>query len=156
MLEWMEATSLATWVRESGSLWSYPLVVTLHTVGLGILVGGSAVLDLRLLGAARTLPLAPLARLFPLLWTGFTINAMSGLLLFMAAATTKGVQTVFWVKLACIVVGLATVRLTQTRVFADGDAVMNGLVPSIARPLAIVSLVAWAGAITAGRLMAYL
>ncbi len=155
LLAWIEATSLATWVRESGSLWAYPLVITLHTVGLSILVGGSVAIDLRILGVAEALPMAPLRRLFPLLWTGFAINAASGALLFMAAATTKAVQVIFWVKLACIVLGVINVRLQQTRTFGDAGVLVGDITP-LARRLAVMSLVVWAGAIVAGRLMAYL
>lgn len=155
LLAWIEATSLAAWVRESGSLWAYPLVITLHTLGLGILVGGSAAIDLRLLGVAGSLPVAPLKRLFPVLWTGFAINATSGLLLFMAAATTKAVQGIFWVKLACIVLGVVNVRLQQTRAFGDAGLLAGDITP-LAKRLAVMSLVAWTGAIVAGRLMAYL
>jgi hypothetical protein len=154
LLAWLEATSLAVWVRESGSLWAYPLVITLHTVGLSILVGGSVAIDLRLLGAAESLPVAPLARLFPLLWTGFVINATTGAMLFMAAATTKAFETIFWIKLACIALGVASVYLLQTRAFGD-VSVLRGDVTPRAKLLAIVSLVVWTGAIVAGRLMAY-
>lgn len=155
-LAWLEATSVGTWVRESGSLWAYPLILTLHTVGLSILVGGSAAIDLRLLGAAASVPLAPLERLFPLVWTGFVINAASGALLFAGGATTKGVQLIFWIKLTAIALGVVNVRLQQTRVFGDRDALAHGLVSTRARRLAATSLVLWASAITTGRLMAYL
>src|SRR5262249_30925104 len=52
MMAWLEATALATWTRESPSLWAYPTILTLHTVGLGIVVGANAVIDFRLLGFA--------------------------------------------------------------------------------------------------------
>ena len=82
----LEQTGLATWVRESNSLWAYPTVLTLHTVGLGVLVGANWALDFRLLGVAPRVPLAPLRRLFPLMWFGFWINAVTGVLLLMADA----------------------------------------------------------------------
>ena len=52
LLASLEATGFASWLRESGSIWGYPTVLTLHTLGLGVLVGASTVIDLRLLGAA--------------------------------------------------------------------------------------------------------
>jgi hypothetical protein len=153
-LSTLEGTALATWVRESGSLWGYPLILTLHTVGLAMLVGASTVVDLRLLGASQ-LPLPPFERLFTVVWLGFAINAASGTLLFMSDATAKGAQLVFWIKLGCIGVGVAVARLMQRRLFAvRGDASTTGA-PS-GRGLAVTSLLAWLGAITAGRLMAYL
>jgi hypothetical protein len=53
----LESTSFAAWLRESNTIWAYPTVLTLHTVGLALLVGASAALDLRLLGSRRVFPL---------------------------------------------------------------------------------------------------
>jgi hypothetical protein len=53
----LEGSAFGTWLRESGSIWAYPAVLTLHTMGLGVLVGASTVLDLRLLGWAPRIPL---------------------------------------------------------------------------------------------------
>ena len=85
---WMEQTPLSLWVRESGSVWAYPTVLFFHTAGLALLVGMNAAVDARILGVAKELPLHPLEKLFPFMWTGFWINAFSGVVLLMAAATT--------------------------------------------------------------------
>ncbi len=100
MLLWLEATAVSTWVRESGSLWAYPTVLAAHTVGMSLLVGANAALDLRLLGVAPQVPLGPLAVIFRALWTGAALSIGSGLLLFGADASTKGATPVFLVKLA--------------------------------------------------------
>jgi hypothetical protein len=154
VLGWLEATSVATWARESGSLWSYPTILTLHTVGLSIVVGANAVVDLRLLGFAPRLPLASLTPLFPLIWWGFVINASSGVILFMADATIKAYQPVFYVKLALIALALLDTAAVRRTVFAP-DA-EPGRASRRGRWLAGASLLLWAGAIAAGRLMAYL
>lgn len=161
-LKAIESTALATWVRESTSLWVYPLILTLHTVGLAMLVGTSAFIDARLMGWSR-LPLRPLGHMFGLVWGGLALNAASGTLLFMADASAKGVQATFWAKLACIATGVVLARRIQTTVFgprlddsappADAD---TEPAPPGARGLAALSLAAWLGAIVAGRLMAYL
>jgi hypothetical protein len=153
MIAWLEASALATWARQSPSIWAYPTILTLHTVGLGIVVGASAVVDLRLLGFAPRLRLGTLASLFTLLAWGFVLNAASGFILFIADATTKSVQPIFYVKLGLIVLALwATVLLRRT-VRADERGV--GSISARDRWLAGFSLLLWAGAITAGRLMAY-
>ena len=152
----VEASGFATWVRESGSLWAYPLILTLHTVGLSFLVGGKAVLDLRLLGVGRRIPFAPLGALFSLMWVGFTINAASGIVLFAADATVKARQTIFWIKLTLIALGVVNIRLTRTFLTREAATLAAGVVPRRGRALALSSLVIWGGAITAGRLMAYL
>ncbi len=154
-LAWLESTSIATWTRTSPSIWAYPTVLTLHTVGLGIVVGASAVLDLRLLGYGRRIPLPSLTPLFRIIWWAFALNAATGVILFMADATTKGKQVVFFVKLALIAFALvSTVRIRQLT-FTPSSTDTAGS-ESRANGLAIASLVLWAGAITAGRLMAYL
>jgi len=61
-LEWLSTTPLPVWMRESDSIWGYPTILFLHTLGLAILVGLTAAIDFRVLGFAEQLPLAPLAR----------------------------------------------------------------------------------------------
>ena len=77
-LVWLQETPFSRWVAASTSLWAYPSILTAHTVGLGILVGGNIAVDLRLLGFLPGTPLAPFERLFPVMWAGFWINALSG------------------------------------------------------------------------------
>ena len=49
---WIETTALSIWLRESPSLWAFPFVLILHTVGLAFLVGANVALDVRVLGLA--------------------------------------------------------------------------------------------------------
>lgn len=153
-LEWLSMTSIAVWMRESESIWGYPTILFLHTLGLGILVGFTAMIDFRVLGFSEQLPLAPLARFFPLIWIGFWINAISGtLLLIMTPA--KATNPTFIVKMACIAFGVVNLWLLKRQLFRQAD-IPGRAIPFAAKALAISSLVVWTGAITAGRLMAYL
>jgi hypothetical protein len=158
---WLEGTALATWTRESASIWAYPTILTLHTAGLGIVVGASAVIDLRLLGFGRRIPAAALAPLFAIIGWAFALNAATGVMLFIADATAKSKQVVFFVKLALIGLALWD-TLAQRRLlvrdpaYSSHDPALAGLPASHLRRLAIASLILWTGAITAGRLMAYL
>jgi hypothetical protein len=145
----IEGSTLAAWVRESPSIWAYATILTLHTVGLAIVVGANVVVDLRLLGWATGIPTESLRTLFPIMWAGFAINFASGLLLFMADATTKSGQRVFWVKLACITLALLVARSIAKRLHDSTGAAQL-------QTLAWLSLLFWTGAIVAGRLMAYL
>lgn len=153
---WLEGTALATWVRESPSLWAYPTVLTLHTVGLGMVVGAAAVVDFRLLGYGRRLRVGALAPLFPLMAWGFVLNAGTGVMLYIADATTKTGQWIFYVKLALIFVALWCTFATRRIVHANQADTGQDRVPDHATRLARASLLLWAGAITAGRFMAYL
>ncbi len=101
-LRTIEETGISTWIRESPSLWAFPLILTAHTFGLVLLVGPSAVIDLRLLGFAPDVPLAPLKRLFKFMWVGFWLNAASGLVLLLGYPTKAVTNPVFYIKLTLI------------------------------------------------------
>ena len=150
---WLEATGFSSWLRESDTIWAFPMVLTLHTFGLGLLVGSSAVIDLRLLGIAGHMPLAPLRVFFRVLWAGFWLSLVTGLSLFAAYATTRGSSPVFYAKLVFVSLGVSTVVLIKRSVF-DGPSGGPAAVP--VKLLALLSLVSWTAAITAGRLLAYL
>jgi hypothetical protein len=152
---WLEQTAIATWVREGTSLWSYPTVLTLHTTGLAVLVGLSAAIDLRVLGFVRRIPLAPMEKFYPLMWVAFWVNALTGVLLFMADATAKLNNTVFYVKLVFIACAVATMYLIRSQVFRD-PALEKRPLTANAKILCGASLFFWLAAITAGRLMAYI
>lgn len=155
VLAWVEGTGLATWTRESPSIWAYPTVLTLHTVGLAIVVGLNAAIDLRLLGVAPRVPLATLTPVFPLIAWGFALNAATGLLLLIADATTKARQPVLYVKLGLIAMALWCTVLARREIRgrrSPAIATRSGR----ASMVAAASLVLWCGAIVAGRLMAYL
>jgi hypothetical protein len=152
-LVWVENWPFSIWVRESGTLLAYPTILFLHTVGLSIVVGISAAIALRVLGVARAIPLPPLASFYRLLWAGFWVNALSGAALLAADATTKLTNPVFYIKMACVALAMfATVRLRRSL-----SARLNQVgAREPGRFLAAASLALWVGAVTAGRLMAYI
>jgi hypothetical protein len=152
-LEWLMNTWLAQWVGTSCSIWAFPLVLFLHTIGLALLVGANAIIDLRVLGASQTLPLPELRRLSRAMWIGFTISALSGFTLFMTDAERKAVQTVFWVKMGLIVVSFVVTYMIRP-VLSEERAAAKAAVPTWAKALAVTSLLLWAAVITFGRLMA--
>ena len=147
-LIWLRSTEAATAIRESESVWGYPTILFLHTFGMAILVGLIAAIDLRLLGVGRQLPLAPMQRLFPLLWVGFFINVVTGSILFAIDGPKMIQNPAFPIKLALIALGMVILLAGQRKVFRRPDRRLD-------RILAVVSLVVWAGAVTAGRFMAY-
>jgi hypothetical protein len=74
LLSTIEYSAFCTWIRESNSLWAYPGIVFVHTIGTATVVGVSAMIDLRVLGFARRLPVPPLDRYFPIIWAGFWVS----------------------------------------------------------------------------------
>ncbi len=152
MFEWLENTSVALWVGES--LWGYPFMLSLHVIGLAIVVGILSMLDLKLLGsfkAIRTSAFLPLVRFA---WIGFGINAISGVFLFTSQASYFATSTTFLIKLGCIFVGAILTKVMQGKLV---EAEAAGVADDVSmKGLAIVSLLLWLVAITAGRLTAYI
>ena len=154
VLVWLESLPLSVWVHESPSIWAQPTVMTLHTMGMGVLVGASWVLDLRLLGISQNVPLSAFRWVFRAVAISLGVNLVTGVLLFMARATTWGTAWPFLVKMLFVVASAATLLPLRTYVLASGPEQRE--VSSNAKLLAIASIITWAAAITAGRLLAYL
>jgi len=74
----LEQMPFSIWVRESSSIWAFPTFLVLHTIGMSIVVGLSAMIDLVLLGFWPKAPVKPLVRLYPMMWFGFGIKRLSG------------------------------------------------------------------------------
>ena len=154
VLVWLESLPLSVWVHESPSVWAQPTVLTLHTMGMAVLVGASWVLDLRLLGFSRNVPLSAFRWVFPAVAVGLTVNLLTGALLFAQRATEWGTSIPFLIKMCLVIASVATlVPLRSYVIRSDAD---QHEVSGSARLLAIASILAWSGAITAGRLLAYL
>jgi len=151
----IENSGFSAWVRESPSVWAYPFVIFLHAAGLSIVVGLSSVIDLAVLGFAPGLPLAPMKKLYRLIAAGFWMNAISGIVLTMADATTMVLNPIFWIKMILIALAVANVLVIKNEVFGDPLLDKRPLGANV-RALAILSLILWAAAVTAGRLTAYL
>jgi hypothetical protein len=150
----VESSALSTFIRESASLWVFPFILILHTVGLAFFVGVNLVWDVRLLGAGAGVPLASLERYVLAMWLGFWINAVSGVLLLIAYPTKALTNPVFYLKLSLIGVGLVG-AMRLRRYFVD-PAVSPGMrAPTAVRVLAAASVACWIAVIFAGRFLAY-
>ena len=153
-LDTLENLGLSTWVRESPSKLAYPTVLWLHVMGMGVVAGISSVIGLRLLGISPKIPVQPLERLYPLMWLGFWVNAMTGTALLLASASKRLVDPTFYIKMIFIFAGVAVLQLTRKKVFRSLGP--DSALPESARALAWAGLICWLGAVTAGRLLAYL
>lgn len=153
-LQTIEDTGLSTWLRESESPFAFYFILLFHTFGLALLVGANVVVDLRLLGVARGIPLAPLQRLFRIMWIGFSINAVTGVFLVIAYPTKSLTNWDFYIKMAVIGFAVWVMQRLKTVVFAD-TSLSEADMMARGATLAKWSLILWFGAITAGRLLAY-
>ena len=153
-LQAIENTGVSTWLRESESPFAFYFILLFHTFGLALLVGANAVVDLRLLGVARTIPLAPLKRLFRIMWIGFAMNAVTGILLVFAYPTKALTNWDFYAKLTLIGFAVWVMQKLNKQVFQDATLSETDMMARGAT-LAKFSIFLWFGAITAGRLLAY-
>ena len=141
---WFENTGLSTWVRESPLV--FPTILILHALGMGALVGVSVLFALRALGVTAAVPNALLRAFVNTLWMGFACTLISGVFLLIAYPAKALTNTVFYVKLACVIAAFGTLRALYVR-----DTKLDGA--NRARAVAVLAL--WFAAITAGRLLAY-
>ncbi len=155
MFNWLENTAVALWVGES--LWAYPLLLSLHIVGLAVVVGIFSMRDMRLLGLFPAIQPAAFLSLNKLAWTGFGLNAVSGFLLFTSQATTFIASTPFLVKIGCIAIAMVLAAIIQYRLRKEllGKIEKHTVIKST-RTIAAASISLWMAAIFAGRLIAYL
>ena len=148
--ERVAASPFAEWAVSSPL--AYPAANTVHVLALVLLLGGIGLVDLRMLGLFRSLPMQPLARaIVPIAATGVLILAASGSILFASDAEALARSGTFRLKLVLIAVALANVVLFR-RLYgaAPGEPLPKG-----ARVLALASLLLWTSVAIAGRLIAY-
>ena len=155
----IEASGLGKAMREW--LWLYPSVEIVHIAGIALLFGSIAVLDLRLLGLSREIPVRRLAR-HVLPWTAgsFALIVPSGLAMFTAHASEFIQSEVFVLKMGLIMAAGLNAALFHSLVYRTADvwdaAEMRNLPPPpSARVSAALSLLLWVGVISCGRLLAY-
>lgn len=140
----LEATALAAALRDS--IWSYPLINAAHIFGVALLVGSVVPLDLRLLGAWRSVPLASLwVVLTRTAGIGMALAIVFGALLFITRATEYVASNLFLAKMLVVVLGTANALALRTQSQS----------PARLRLAAGVSLASWLTALTLGRLVGY-
>jgi hypothetical protein len=153
-LVFLEDLQFSHWVKEAQTVWAFPMILFVHTLGMSIVAGASAMLSLILLGFWPALPIKPFARVFPVLWVAFGINAVSGTMMLVADATTKLTSLDFYLKMVFVFAGLFVLIRMRRQIFEDPQLDRVPLSGN-ARILAWASLACWFGAITSGRLLAY-
>jgi hypothetical protein len=153
--EWLQTTFIADAIRTSR--WMYPAFETGHYIGLSLLVGGIMLIDLRVLGFARTLPMRSMIGLLPFDWVGFVINVITGSLLFIYGAAQFGTNHAFWLKMTFMVLaGLNALAFDLAVRRSKTDWVATERPPAFVKTFATLSFALWICVVTTGRWMAYL
>ena len=154
---WLSNTRLS-WAVAGGYPWIWPVGETLHFVGLCLLLGVAGGLDLRILGVARSLPIAPLQRLIPVAIVGFGINLVTGALFFIGSPFQYIHNYPFWLKVASLfLAGVNVVAYKWLGLEKAVDAVgSNEDAPRAAKVVAAVSLFSWVSVVYWGRMLPFL
>jgi hypothetical protein len=154
LLLWVDNLGISTWIREGRSLLAFPTLLFLHTLGMSFVAGGSSLIAFGILGFWPRSSLRTLERIYPAIWLGFWVNAVTGVLILLAWASKELTNPDFYIKMTFVFAGLALLRVMRTKVFAD-PALETAAVSTTAKALAWASLACWFGAIVAGRLLGY-
>src|SRR6202451_1112634 len=118
-LEFLENLSFSQWVKNAPTIWAFPTILIIHTLGMSIVAGVSAIISLVVLGWGPAVPIKPFGRAFPLLWFGFGINAVTGTMMLIADATTKLTTVDFYIKMAFVFAGLFVLIRMRRQIFED-------------------------------------
>lgn len=154
MLDWIQNTSYATWVRES---WGWPYALTLHAFGNAVVVGLIFIICLRVLGLFRTIPYTSLNRLIPIIWIAIAVQAYSGFTLWSSKPAKYLSDGMFQWKFILVIVGVVMTwyfHSTMKRETASWQA--KGKVTSRGVQIVAATALVWAAVLVAGRLTAYL
>lgn len=151
--ESLEGSHLSVGLRASE--WVYPMVNTLHLLGIALLVGPILILDWRIL-FARSSPtvLVLSAVLLPTARVGFAIAVLAGSLLFLARPLDYAFNTLFQAKLGVMAFALLNITWLH-RSKAWGSMLAHGQMNPRVRLACGFSMVFWLLALTLGRLVGY-
>jgi hypothetical protein len=150
IIVWLEGTPISQWVLES--IWASPLLLAVHAIGMGIVVGMVIIYCMRVLGLFRGIPVHAFDVFSNIAWAGFLLNAASGVLLFMSNAAALATNWTFLLKIGLIAAGgIALGGLGAINRRSAGDDSSS----SAAKRIAVLTLIFWLGALTSGRLIAY-
>jgi hypothetical protein len=143
--QWLENTPVGAGVRQS--IWLFPIVETIHTVGIVLVAGTIAVVDLRLLGfALRREPVsAVLQQVLPWTWAGFALMFVTGALLVSSEAVKLYSSLFFRIKLALLILAGINMLVFHRTAYT----------PARARLAGALSLTCWIGIIAMGRAIGY-
>lgn len=150
----LQTTHFAVWVNTS--VYGYEIILSLHAVGLAFLVGIMMIIDLRILGLAKAVPLPALRPAMRIIWGALALQVVTGISLFSADAQRFFLNHMFRYKMSSIFVGvLLAVLINRSVLGARGEGGEAKPPATRAKVFAALSLAMWASAIIFGRLIAY-
>ena len=154
LLVGLENTGISLFIRESSSLLGFPTLITAHAFAYCFIMATNGIVSARMLGLSPSIPFKPLRRLFPVMWIGFILTTITGVLLVMAAAEKRVPNPILWFKMVLIAVATPMMWKFQMKVFEDPSVNENNI-PASARTMAAMQLALWILIMISGRLIPY-
>ena len=152
---WLKETQVSWYVNNTA--WVWPACETLHFIGMALLIGCVGILDLRVLGVGKQIPVRPLHRLIPYGIAGFVINLITGIVFFTGVPDQYMYNVAFIAKMSLVVIaGLNVLVFYGTVYRATEDLGPGDDAPLKAKIAAAVSLIAWFGVMYFGRMLPFI
>jgi hypothetical protein len=150
----LKATALSQWMVNSR--WAWPISETLHFIGLALLIGIIAPLDVRLMGFMKNVPIAALKSLVPWAVLGFVINLVTGLLFFIGTPEQYMANESWWLKVLFLIIAGVNMLLFETTQRSRMFALAPGApTPVVFRVIGSVSLASWLMVLYWGRMLPF-
>jgi hypothetical protein len=152
---WLEATRLSQFINNTNWIWA--TCETLHFIGMALLIGCVGILDLRILGVGKRLPVRPLHGLIPYGIAGFTINLITGTIFFVGIPRQYIYNVAFIAKMGLVAIAGINVLVFYTTVYRAAEKLGPGDdAPLKAKIAAAVSMAAWFGVMYFGRMLPFI
>jgi hypothetical protein len=152
---WLKQTDVAQFVIES--YWMWPVMETLHFIGLALVIGIAGLFDLRLMGFMRRVPVTAVMQMRPWAAVGVAINVVTGVLFFVSAPDQYMWNTAWWGKVFFLVVAFANIAWFETTQGARMLALpADAPVPRTFVVAGVVSMVSWMAVLYFGRMLPFI
>jgi hypothetical protein len=153
-VSWVHHAGISDWI--TGWRWLWAVCETIHFFGLALLIGVTGLLDLRLVGAMRRIPVAAIMDFMPWAIVGFTFNLVTGVIFFLGAPEQYVNNTAFYAKMLFILLAgvnaiyFQIVLFKKARLIGPGEAA-----PLQAKIVAVVSMGCWLLVMYCGRMLPF-
>jgi hypothetical protein len=153
--DWMQST----WINglAVNYAWTWPILETIHFIGMSLLIGAIIIMDLRLIGVPRVIPMLSVHKLLPVAFVGFGLNLLTGIIFLFGDPNRYFINISFQIKMVLVLLAGLNALLYALKVApVMANAPPHGESPGLAKAVGAASLALWIGVVCFGRLIPYL
>ncbi|HEX6997946.1 MAG TPA: DUF6644 family protein [Gammaproteobacteria bacterium] len=153
--DWMTSTPISAFVV--GYPWTWPTLESLHFIALCFLIGALLIMDLRLIGFQRLIPLRAVHSLMPVAIIAFAVNLVTGVLFVFGDPRLYAINPAFQLKMLFVLLAGLNFLLYYTKVEPKLATLgPHDATPVLAKAVGAASLICWFAVLSYGRLLPYL